>query len=52
MADLIQLFSPEFTLVSFEQYPEDLEPDPVPEDGIVAAKRAYVFKRNASINRS
>jgi hypothetical protein len=43
--DVIRIFSPEFQLEGVEQYPEDLEPDPMPEDKIVAAKRAYLFRR-------
>jgi hypothetical protein len=43
--EVLAIFGRDFELMHVRQFQEDLDPVPRPSDGIVAAKRAYVFRR-------
>ena len=43
--DVRALFGEQFEILFIQQFEEDLDPNPRPPDGIVAAKRAYVLRR-------
>jgi len=43
--DVRTLFGEQFEILFIQQFEEDLDPNPRPSDGIVAAKRAYVLRR-------
>jgi SAM-dependent methyltransferase len=43
--DVRALFGEQFEILFIQQFEEDLDPNPRPSDGVVAAKRAYVLRR-------
>lgn len=44
-ADVLDLYGDQFEIAFVQEYEENLNPEPRPQDGIEAAKRAYVLRR-------
>ncbi len=44
-AEIVSIFEPSFRVVRIVDYSEDIHPEVIPTDGVVAAKRAYLFER-------